>query len=61
MDNIQKRIYNIDLKLSDMRSRYASASPAYKLYLTSGAKLLKKELENLEKRAAEEKTQEKIL
>ena len=58
MDNIQKKIYNIDLKLSDMRLRYKQASPAMRLFLTSGAKLLKKELERLKKTGAEEKQDE---
>ena len=55
MNDIQKKIYNIDLKLSDMRVRYKQGSPAMRLFLTSGAKLLKKELERLKKTGTEEK------
>ena len=51
----KKRIYNIDLKLSNMRLRYKQASPAMRLFLTCGAKLLKKELERLKKTGLEEK------
>ena len=60
VDNIQQRITYLQDKLSDMRIRYVHGSPAMKMFLTSGAVLLKKELERLEKTAAEEKTQDNL-
>ena len=41
------RITYLQNKLSDMRIRYVRGSPAMKMFLTSGADLLKKELERL--------------
>ena len=61
MDNIQQRITYLQDKLSDMRSRYTKGSPAMKMFLTSGANLLKKELERLKKTAIEEKNQKILL
>ena len=62
MGNVQinSRITYLQDKLSDMRIRYVSGSPAMKMFLTSGGKILKKELERLKKTGAEEKTQEKL-
>ena len=53
--DINNRISYLQDKLSDMRSRYVRGSPAMKMFLTSGAKLLKKELERLKKTTENEK------
>lgn len=45
----KNRISNIDIKLDDMRQRYKLASPAMRLFLISGAKLLKSQKKAMEK------------
>ena len=58
--NINRITYLQD-KLSDMRIRYVRGSPAMKMFLTSGASLLKQELERLKKTATEEENQKTLL
>lgn len=57
--NISNEIFNIDRKLTELRKRWVLGSPAMKVWIESGAKLLKEEKEHLQKRAENEKVDEK--
>ena len=46
-------MYNLNKKLEALRVEWATASPAMKQWILSGAKLLKEELARLEKKEVE--------
>ena len=60
MNNIKNRIIYINKRLQELREDWKKASPTMKLFIESGAKLFKKELVSLEKRAEKEENQLRI-